>query len=80
MGQYILILLGLDEEYLGYKIFPNEDSLDKFVESIEDLIMANIEGKLPLKQRLSLAPEYFLYAGGVVSFDIIDTDEELSDT
>jgi len=71
----ILILLGENDKYLGYKKFENDEELDKFIDKLESLIIANIEGKLSLKQRLKLIDNYFPFAGKVQDFNWIDLDE-----
>lgn len=70
----ILLLLGHNDEYLTYKIFKTDTELDAFVESIQELVLANISGKLPLRKRLQLCPggEYFPFAGSVLGFEVID--------
>jgi hypothetical protein len=72
----ILILLGNDRKYLGYKLFYTEKSLDLFIDKIHPLMMANILGELPLKQRLEIVKDdYFPYAGLVFDFEIIESTD-----
>ena len=72
----ILLLLGPNDEYLDYKKFDTEESLDEWIEYHMPLILANIEGEKPLKERLKLAKEYFPFAGRVMSWEVIDLDTE----
>ena len=72
----IVILLGPYDEYLDYRKFQTQEQVDQFAASIEDLLMANIEGQLPLQERLKLAPSYFPFAGCVQDFEVIDLNEE----
>ena len=60
---HLAILLGPNEEYLGVRAFNTYEAFEAFVEFHEELIMANIDDVLPLKDRIELAPEYFPYAG-----------------
>jgi len=69
---FLLILLGLNREYLSCARFINEEDMDDFLQSIEKLIHANIERELSLRERLKLAPSYFLYAGRVVDFEVVE--------
>lgn len=68
----IVILLGENDEYLGYKIFESISEADLFIEKLQPLMLANIEKELPLKTRLSLAPEYFPFAGRVQDVELIN--------
>lgn len=68
----VLILLGKNDEYLDYKLFTSDEEIDSFVESISDLMLANIEKTQSLKERLKLAPEYFSFAGRVEGFEVIE--------
>lgn len=72
----ILLLLGPNDEYLDYKIFETEDEVDQWVDDHMDLVLANIEGDKPLKQRLKLCPEYFPFAGRLRGWEIIDLERE----
>lgn len=67
-----IILLGANDEYLGYKRFDYAYQADLFIDKLEPLMLANIERKLSLKERLQLAPEYFPFAGAVQNIDVID--------
>jgi hypothetical protein len=74
----ILLLLGKNDEYLDNKRFETDEELDSFLESITPLMMANISGEMTLRKRLKLLPNdvgYFLYAGAVQGFEVIDLDE-----
>jgi hypothetical protein len=72
----ILILLGDFGKYLDYRVFQNEHELDLFIDKIHPLIMANIQRTEPLQKRLELVKDdYFLYAGAVTDFDIIDMED-----
>lgn len=68
----VIILLGKKERYLGFKQFEYIEDADAFVGSIEDLMLANIKGELPLKERIKLAPRYFPFAGRVESCEFIE--------
>lgn len=74
---YVLLLLGAGDEFLTHKLFTKEQDLDKYLESIEKLMAANVERKLPLRERLKLSPHYFAFAGAVVNFEVIELQEEL---
>jgi len=79
----IVLLLGEDDEYLDFRVFKTEEAADKFWEDHMPLIMANTERKLPLKERLKLAPEYFAFAGKFCNFEVItneDINEALNNT
>lgn len=67
----VVILLGERDEYLSYLKFDSEMEVNDFIESIEDLMLANIENKLTLKERLKLAPYYFPLAGRVQGFEVV---------
>lgn len=72
-----LLLLGKNEKYLDYKRFSSEEELHSFLEKIEPLVMANIDGELSLKERLALIPSeigYFAFAGAVQGFEFIDEE------
>ena len=71
----LIIFLGKNDEYLGYKKFALQYKADLFIDKLEPLMLANIERKLPLKERLQLAPEYFLFAGLCTCIDVIDLNE-----
>ena len=75
----ILLLLGKNEEYLNYKVFQTDEELDEFLKDLTPLMLTNISSDLPLRKRLNLLPknkkgevDYFLYAGAVQGFEIID--------
>jgi hypothetical protein len=75
----ILILLGDNRKYLGYKLFSTENNLDIFIDKIHPLMMANILGELPLKQRLEIVKDdYFPYAGLVFDFEVIESSDPSS--
>jgi hypothetical protein len=72
----ILILLGNNREYLTYKIFSTNRELDLFIHKIHPLIIANINGVLPLKTRLEIVKDdYFHLAGSVHDIEVIDLDD-----
>ena len=72
----IVVLLGRDNKYLGYHKFSSYEKVEAFVESIEDLMLANIERKLTLRERLDLhCPKYFPLAGAVQDCEIISEEE-----
>ena len=74
----ILILLGDCNKYLNYKMFKTEQDMDLFIDKIHPLMIANSRRILPLKQRLEIVKDdYFLYAGEVVDFEIIDLEEPI---
>jgi len=68
----IVLFLGVNDEYLGYKKFDFNYQADLFIDKLEPLMIANIERKLPLRERLALAPEYFPFAGCVTSIEVIE--------
>lgn len=75
----ILLLLGKNEKYLNYKVFQTDETLDKFLQDLMPLMLTNINGGFPLRKRLHLLPknengdpDYFLFAGAVQGFEIID--------
>lgn len=70
--KYILILLGPDDEYLGYKSFLIESDMNKFLDELEPLMIANIENKISLKDRLKLLSKYFPFAGRVQDIEVIE--------
>ena len=73
--KYILILLGINNKYLGYKNFQSKIELDAFVEvELENLMLANIEKDLSLRDRLNLLKEYIPFAGSIVDFRIINVE------
>lgn len=72
----ILLLLGKNDEYLTYLVFRSHDLLNRYIEKLEPLMIANIEKELPLKERLKLIDEYFPFAGKVEDFEVIDLDEK----
>lgn len=67
----VVILLGENDEYLGYKEFKYDYQAELFIDKLHPLMIANIEKELPLKERLQLAPEYFPFAGRVQDVDVI---------
>ena len=81
---FVLIGLGPDREYLGViEIFKTHDEADNYDTELQPLIEANIttygasmncEGMeaIPLKERLQLAPKYFVRAGYLHDTEIID--------
>jgi len=68
----MLIFLGKNDEYLGYKTFQYLHKAELFIDKCENLILANIERTMPLKERLSLAPEYFPFAGRLEDIEFVD--------
>jgi hypothetical protein len=72
----VVILLGENDEYLGYKSFLYKYQAELFIDKLHDLMLANIEKTLPLKERLQLAPEYFPFAGRVQDIDLIELTNE----
>ena len=70
----VVLLLGENDEYLWNKQFPSEEEAHKFTESLHDLMIANIQKTLGLKERLKLAPEYFPFAGRVWGVEIIEIE------
>ena len=75
----VVLLLGDNDEYLSYKKFTSDIEVDEFLEAIEPLIMANINRQMTLRERLKLLPKgvgYFVYAGKVTGFEVLDLDEE----
>jgi hypothetical protein len=72
----VLLLLGENDKYLGYKSFTYKYQAELFVDSIQDLMISNIEKVTPLKERLKLSPSYFPYAGLVQETVLIDLNEK----
>lgn len=72
----VVIFLGDNDEYLGYRPFTYKYQAEMFVEKLEPLMLANIEKALSLKERLQLAPEYFPFAGRVQDVDLIELNEQ----
>jgi hypothetical protein len=72
----VVILLGENDEYLGYKTFDYSFKAELFIEKLHPLMIANIEKKLNLKERLQLAPEYFPFAGRVQDVELITLTTE----
>jgi len=74
----ILIFLGAEAEYLGYKKFLNEKAVNKFLNAFEDILIMNIEKETALKERIALAEKlgvkYFPFMGAVQDIEIIDTE------
>lgn len=64
--RFALVLLGPDNEYLGiYGVYSCVADLERDSDELEPLILANITGDAPLRERLALAPRYFPFAGRV---------------
>lgn len=72
----VIIFLGEGDEYLGYRPFAYKYQAELFIEKLHDLMIANIEKKLSLRERLTLAPEYFPFAGRVQDIDLIELNPE----
>lgn len=69
----VVLLLGKNNEYLWNKLFKTLEDAEEFIESIENLMLANVKRILSLRERLDrYCPEYFPYAGAVQEFKIID--------
>lgn len=80
----VLLLLGKNDEYLTYKAFHDDVSLDKYLEDIMPMIMLNIKESMPLRKRLLLLPkdeqgnpQYFPYAGAVQGIEVINLNPSL---
>ncbi len=71
----IVLLLGKSKRYYGYKAFSNDVDLNNFIDSIENLMCANIIGELSLHDRQSLCPDYFSFAGAIEDYKIITVEE-----
>lgn len=70
----VILLLGKDDKYMSHKLFKTIEEAEDFIESIENLMLANIEKVLSLKERLDrYCPKYFLFAGAIQDFEIIVT-------
>ncbi|HBI01435.1 MAG TPA: hypothetical protein DDY18_07405 [Flavobacterium sp.] len=67
----VVLLLGENDEYLGYKEFKYSHQAELFIGQLHNLMLANIEKTLPLKERLQLAPEYFPFAGRLQNVELI---------
>lgn len=72
----IVILLGPNDEYLGYKKFKNYNKASNWLKNHQELMIANIERELSLKDRIKLAPEYFPFIGRFEDFEIIEEDDD----
>lgn len=72
----ILVFLGDEDRYLGYRGFTYKHQAELFMDKIQDLMIANIEKKIPLKERLALAPEYFPFAGRIQDVELIELNEQ----
>lgn len=72
----VVIFLGANDEYLGYRPFTYKYQAELFVDKLHPLMIANIEKELSLKERLQLAPEYFPFAGRVQDIDLIELTNE----
>jgi hypothetical protein len=72
----VVLLLGDGDVYLGYREFATLEEADTFSESLHDIMMANINGKLSLKNRLALIPEYFPWAGLVQGVEYITINQK----
>ncbi len=72
----VVIFLGANDEYLGYRPFVYKYQAEMFVDKLAPLMLANIEKELSLKERLQLAPEYFPFAGRVQDVDLIELNEQ----
>ena len=76
----VLLFLGSDAEYLGYKKFTDEKGMDKFLNAFEDILIMNIEKEVPLKERIALAKKmgikYFPFMGAVQDIEVIDTEND----
>lgn len=68
----VVIFLGKNDEYLGYRPFDYKYQAELFIEKLQPLMIANIEKELPLRERLALIPEYFPFAGRVEDVDLIE--------
>lgn len=68
----VVIFLGANDEYLGYRPFAYTYQAELFVDKLAPLMLANIERNLSLKERLQLAPEYFPFAGRVQDVELIE--------
>jgi hypothetical protein len=75
MNRFVVLLLGKDDEYLGNKQFKDYYEVEDFVASLHQLMMANIEGELPLKERLKLRNGYFPFAGRIQDVEIIAIEQ-----
>lgn len=75
----VVILLGENDEYLGFKQFKYDYQAELFVDKLHSLMLANIENTMPLRERLQLAPEFFPFAGRLQNVELIklsNTEEE----
>jgi hypothetical protein len=72
----VVIFLGPNNEYLGCKAFEYSFKAELFIEKLEPLMLANIEKKMTLRDRLILAPEYFPFAGRLQDVELITLTTE----
>lgn len=70
----IVIWLGPENKYLGYKKFNNFCEAEEYLDSMSSVIIANIESNLSLKERQKLAPEYFPFIGKIHDFEVISEE------
>ena len=70
---YALVALGKNDTFLGVlKTAEDANALELMVEELEPLVLANIEGELPLRERMMLAPFWFSGIGAMWGFEIVD--------
>jgi hypothetical protein len=76
----VVLLLGKNSEYLTYKKFQTDSEVDSFLEEIQPLMLANIDGEFTLKKRLEslegTSTKYFPFAGAVMGFEVLDLSND----
>jgi hypothetical protein len=76
----IMVLLGKNDEYLGYKKFEFKHQAELYIDKLQPIMLANIEGELSLKERIQLAPDYFPFIGRLEDVDLIEVNQKQGDT
>jgi len=77
---YVLLAMGIDGKFLGVMAKGTVEELEAIVDGLVPICHANLDRKLPLKERLKLAPYYFPHVGEVCYFEFEDLDECYYDT
>jgi hypothetical protein len=72
----IMLLLGENDEYLGYKTFAYKYQAELAIEKLQPVMIANIEKVLSLKERIQLVPEYFPFVGRLQNVELIELTQE----
>ena len=72
-----VIFLGDNSQYLTFKCFHTMDEAYDYVERVQNVVEANIERKLSLKERSKLLKsehDYHAFIFRTIDFEIIDED------